>query len=526
MVLSEPGGSYLTHFTPRSGKAIHLAAELHTISQQYGSGGGDCSGPGDNGSLGDSLVSGGPENSGNSSDGSGGGGGDGGGGGNGGDGGGDGDGDGGGPGEDGGCGGGGNAGDGGNGGDCGGDGGDSLEDGGGGGGENGGGGGPGGGNGSRGGTGCSVSGSGGGPGSSGVKVLGCDGTAVNTGATGGACRLFELASESPVHWFICQIHANELNLRHVFLALDGTTSGPRSWTGPLGRSCQSEVWRKDVVSFVAVPGLVDELPDKTLRQLSTDQELLYRLARSVQRGSVPVMTAKRKIGELNHARWLTLGSRLLRLYMSTETPSAELRQLVEFLLLHYIPMWFSIRQHSSCVFGSKNFFRSVELLRQLPEEIQDIVRPVMQRNGFWAHPEQLLLAMVADEDAQTRRDAIQHITGARQRDTAGVRPFRMPRVNFRAAHYTQLIDWETEMVTEPPLLRHLGSEELAAIVAAPHSVPAYPVHTQAVERFVRMVTEASSRVLGEEARHGLINARLQHRRKLPVFNTKRDALPV
>ena len=41
VVLSEPGGVYIAHVTPRSGKAIDLAAELHAISQRYdGSGGG------------------------------------------------------------------------------------------------------------------------------------------------------------------------------------------------------------------------------------------------------------------------------------------------------------------------------------------------------------------------------------------------------------------------------------------------------------------------------------------------------
>lgn len=49
-----------------------------------------------------------------------------------------------------------------------------------------------------------------------IRVLGCDGTAVNTGVRGGICRLFETFSGSAVHWFICQLHANELNLRSVF----------------------------------------------------------------------------------------------------------------------------------------------------------------------------------------------------------------------------------------------------------------------------------------------------------------------
>ena len=42
-----------------------------------------------------------------------------------------------------------------------------------------------------------------------------------------------------------------------------------------------------------------------------------------------------------------------------------------------------------------NLMRSVELLRTLPTHLQDVIRPVVQRNAYWAHPEAVLLAMVA-----------------------------------------------------------------------------------------------------------------------------------
>ena len=39
----------------------------------------------------------------------------------------------------------------------------------------------------------------------------------------------------------------------------------------------------------------------------------------------------------------------------------------------------------------------------------------------------------------------------------------------------------------------------------------YPVHTVAVERAVKVVTEAAGAVVGEEQRHGFICSRLRHR---------------
>ena len=135
-----------------------------------------------------------------------------------------------------------------------------------------------------------------------VKVLGCDGAAVNTGVKGGVCRLFELVTGMPVHWFVCQLHSNELNLRQLLCALDGTTSGPRSFSGPIGSSCAADVWTLEVVSFQPVPGQVEELPEELIRSLSHDQEILLRLSLAVQSGSIPVTTACRRIGPLNHAR--------------------------------------------------------------------------------------------------------------------------------------------------------------------------------------------------------------------------------
>lgn len=138
-----------------------------------------------------------------------------------------------------------------------------------------------------------------------IRVLGCDGTAVNTGRDGGICRLFELSQDPPrpVHWFVCQLHANELFLRATFHFLDGTTTGPKSFSGPLGRAASGEVHHLGVATFRAVPGPLPDLPHQLVAELSSDQQLLYRLARGVQDGKLlDDSDAHRQIGPINHAR--------------------------------------------------------------------------------------------------------------------------------------------------------------------------------------------------------------------------------
>ena len=67
-----------------------------------------------------------------------------------------------------------------------------------------------------------------------VLGVGCDGTATNTGATGGIIRLIVIKLGKPLQRLPCQIHANELPLRNLMKHLDGGTSGPKQFSGPIG----------------------------------------------------------------------------------------------------------------------------------------------------------------------------------------------------------------------------------------------------------------------------------------------------
>ena len=220
-------------------------------------------------------------------------------------------------------------------------------------------------------------------------------------------------------------------------------------------------------------------------------------------------------------RWLTLAARLLRLYIATESPTDQLHQIVEYLVGHYSPMWFHIRSHSNCIHGAGNVLRSLELLRTLPQSTQEIVQPVVQRNAYWVHPEAVLLAMVADQDQQVRAQAVQMIQRWRQQPRGlEVREFKIPQVNFAASDLAELIEFSTALITEPPLTMGLSDAAIEAIQNTPLEVGAYPVHTVAVERAVKVVTEAASAVIGEEARHGFICSRLRHRQHLPEVISK------
>ncbi|GBL86756.1 hypothetical protein AVEN_96000-1 [Araneus ventricosus] len=98
-----------------------------------------------------------------------------------------------------------------------------------------------------------------------------------------------------------------------------------------------------------------------------------------------------------------------------------------------------------------------------------------------------------------------------------VRRFVIPAVNFRAIDYVDLIDWQTCNVTPPTVLRHIRSHELLKMIQ--DDVPMdggdfikFPSHTQALERIVKLVTEASRKRVGPQNRDGFIRDTLESRK--------------
>jgi hypothetical protein len=65
---------------------------------------------------------------------------------------------------------------------------------------------------------------------------GCDGTAINTGIKGGAIRQLENEYNKPLQWLIDLLHVNELLPRHLLIHLDGSTTGPKAFSGPIGKA--------------------------------------------------------------------------------------------------------------------------------------------------------------------------------------------------------------------------------------------------------------------------------------------------
>lgn len=165
-----------------------------------------------------------------------------------------------------------------------------------------------------------------------IYLVGADGTNLNTGVRGGIIRKIEENVGHAVQWVICMLHTNELPLRHYFSLLDGNTTGPNSFKGPIGQIIiYPELLRSlPVVDFEKIPS--PELPELDAAALSKDQQYLYLMCKAVSTGNKQSQIFVRKPARVHHARFMNLGSNCLRLYVSKEAPSEQLKSIAKFVM--------------------------------------------------------------------------------------------------------------------------------------------------------------------------------------------------
>lgn len=359
-----------------------------------------------------------------------------------------------------------------------------------------------------------------------LRAVGCDAAAVNVGYENGVIKVLENKLGRSLQWIPCLYHLNELPLRALIVKLDGPTSGPNAYSGKIG----GKLKLCDALPIVPFQRRQFQLSvDNTafLSDLRADQLYLYDMCTAILNGHVSERLAKKSPGKMNHARWLTTANRVLRLYVATKKPTALLVNLVEYILYVYAPAFFEIKARPSFLNGSKHYGALVTRSKFLPPNMRKIIKETLQRNAFFASPENILMAMTNDESDTIREIAWFRIMQARTMQAP--RNFKLPKVNFEADNYTELIDWSD--ITAPPILQDVEVTEetirpLLLKRLKDHSFGEWiyklPCHSQAVERCVKSVTKASLKACGSTARHGHILSELQSRANMHSFRSKKD----
>ncbi|GBN86998.1 hypothetical protein AVEN_195468-1 [Araneus ventricosus] len=168
-----------------------------------------------------------------------------------------------------------------------------------------------------------------------LDVIECYETVTNKGQKTGVNCQTKKQVKRPLQWGVCLLHFNELPFRHLFINLDCETTGPKSFSGPIG-TLLSKCEKLPVVNFESNECKVLEIERKMLIK---DQQYPLNISYAIKSGSSPEDLTVRESGPVSLSRWLTTANRILRLYyLSIENSADEHKILVSFILKSYMPV--------------------------------------------------------------------------------------------------------------------------------------------------------------------------------------------
>ena len=256
--------------------------------------------------------------------------------------------------------------------------------------------------------------------------------------------------------------------------------------------------------------------------MSTDQWLLYHSCKAIINGKCPAWLAKRKVGGVSHARWLTTAVRINFVYMSMSEPSEAITRLATFVVTGYAKWWFASRVSWRVTDAPQLLYTAMKYVHTLESHEREPLKQVIERNFYWGHPESILIACLASPDADVRSRAVARVIKSRENEIVGpIRIYHLPSPVYTATGFECMIDWNEISITSPPLLRKLTNDDLRKFEHTP-LVSTIPHNTQHLERLIQLMAANALRAATPKLRNGLVKATIRNRISRPRLESKQD----
>ena len=117
----------------------------------------------------------------------------------------------------------------------------------------------------------------------------------------------------------------------------------------------------------------------------------------------------------------------------------------------------SDKSNSKITDGPKNLYDLCRQIQVFPDSlVKDIATRVVERNAFFAHPENIMLAMLGDENEEIRNAAVKKIVSLRNnKENEGarnmnIRHFKVPKISPTAKSCHELTNLDKSDVEELP----------------------------------------------------------------------------
>ncbi len=153
---------------------------------------------------------------------------------------------------------------------------------------------------------------------------------------------------------------------------------------------------------------------------------------------------------------------------------ARAKHTVHKLLVHFIqtvygPSWFNIKREKSFVEAPHLIYKMVQAAKSAKAgddgdgRVSSVLESVLQRSAFCCLPEIFLAALLFSEDKDHQEAAVKRILDIRRRPVKPPVSTAIPRLNFNAEEWGELIDISVALY-EPLCTRNISDEDLEAMV--------------------------------------------------------------
>ena len=277
-----------------------------------------------------------------------------------------------------------------------------------------------------------------------LKAVLTDGCNKMTGWKLGACSMIEEELITPLQRIVCFLHHLELPFGKVFEFYDGPTTGPESFSGPVGKTIMTDIWKLPIVTFAAVenPTLlldIKSLPKEVFSTFNKDHQYIMRMVEAILTGEISEQWAQMKSGNVVQSRWTNTQSRCCRAYLSTVEPTFQLQRIVHFIIHVYAPLFLKAKHFNKAEDGPGLLVKEMQAVKlHCPPAELSVVQTCIQRNGFFGHPENVLLALLSSQDPGDRLFAVQQIQRIRSLKVKKRRTKKKVRA-FKVLYYFLLL---------------------------------------------------------------------------------------
>jgi hypothetical protein len=308
----------------------------------------------------------------------------------------------------------------------------------------------------------------------------------------------------------------------VIEKLDGKTSGPGQSAGPIGQAISGKLYQAPVVNFTPIPTKLTPIDKNVEKDLSRDQALLRGYMTGIACGKIDSHFVNKIPGPVFHARWLTTATRILILYSREPEPSPNLCTIVRFIQEVYGPFWFEIKKENNFSKGPKIILEMSKAIKTFPAEVQEAALPSLRRNSFCLYPENYLACLLFSGNEEHRSKAVSHILQIRKnKGNSKLRIPQIPDYDIDCEDWGNMIDLSSIQLCEPPCVAGLSDSEITDMVKNKREPPNFPLHSQSVERAVKVTSEVSKLAVNLERRNQLALGKLESRKIRASFKTKR-----